>query len=97
MYLYTQPTLMNRDLLHKIIIKLEAINSNNPNAEIEAKLDELIKATKQQNKISERMLEALETLHSKNTIKTVVDTTKIEEKLERIWEILYDTKNNINS
>ena len=88
---------MNRDLLRKIIIKLEAINSNNPNAGIEAKLDELIEATKQQNKISERMLEALETLHSKNSIKTVVDTTKIEEKLERIWEILYDTKYNINS
>ena len=90
---------MNRDLLREIIIKLEAINTHSlfNKTGIEAKLDELIEATKQQNKISERMLEALETLHSKNSIKTVVDTTKIEEKLERIWEILYDTKNDINS
>ncbi len=58
---------MNRDLLREIRIKLEAINSNIPNAlnttSIEAKLDELIEATKQQNKISERMLKALETLY----------------------------------
>ena len=91
---------MNRDLLREIIIKLEAISSNSPNVintGIEAKLDELIEVTKQQNKISERMLKALETQNSKNSIQTVVDTTEIEEKLDNIWEILYDTKNNINS
>ena len=91
---------MNRDLLREIIIKLEAINRNSPNVTntgIEAKLDELIEVTKQQNKISERMLKALETQNSKNSIQTVVDTTEIEEKLDNIWEILYDTKNNINS
>ena len=56
---------MDRDLLREIIIKLEAINSNSANVlittGIEAKLDELIEATKLQNKIYERMLEALET------------------------------------
>ena len=91
---------MNRDLLREIIIKLEAINSNSPNVintDIVTKLDELIKATKQQNKISERILKALETQNSKNSIQTVVDTSEIEEKLDNIWEILYDTKNNINS
>jgi uncharacterized protein YqgV (UPF0045/DUF77 family) len=91
---------MNRDLLREIIIKLEAISSNSPNVintGIEAKLDELIEVTKQQNKISERMIKALETQNSKNSIQTVVDTTEIEEKLDNIWEILYDTKNNINS
>jgi hypothetical protein len=91
---------MNRDLLREIIIKLEAINRNSPNVintGIEAKLDELIEVTKQQNKISERMLKALETQNSKNSIQTVVDTSEIEKKLDNIWEILYDTKNNINS
>ena len=90
---------MNRDLLREIIIKLEAINTHSlfNKTGIEAKLDELIEATKQQNKISERMLEALETHNSKHSNKTVVNTTEIEEKLERIWEILYDTKNDINS
>lgn len=91
---------MNRDLLREIIIKSEAISSNSPNVintGIEAKLDELIEVTKQQNKISERMIKALETQNSKNSIQTVVDTTEIEEKLDNIWEILYDTKNNINS
>ena len=91
---------MNRDLLREIRIKLEAINSNIPNAlnttSLEAKLDELIETTKQQNKISEQMLKALETLNSKNSINSVVNTTEIEEKLERIWEILYETKNGLN-
>ena len=91
---------MNRDLLREIRIKLEAINSNIPNAinttSIEAKLDELIEATKQQNKISEQMLKALETLNSKNSINSVVNTTRIEEKLENIWDILYETKNGLN-
>ena len=85
---------MNRDLLREIIIKLEAISSNSPNVintGIEAKLDELIEVTKQQNKISERMLKALETQNSKNSIQTVVDTTEIEEKLDNIWEIFYVT------
>mgnify|MGYP000176605175 FL=1 len=63
---------MNRDLLREIKIKLEAINSNIPNAlnttSIEAKLDELIESTKQQNNISERILKALEILNSKNSI-----------------------------
>ena len=91
---------MNRDLLREIIIKSEAISSNSPNVintGIEAKLDELIEVTKQQNKISERMIKALETQNSKNSIQTVVDTSEIEKKLDNIWEILYDTKNNINS
>ena len=43
------------------------------------------------------MLKALETQNSKNSIQTVVDTSEIEKKLDNIWEILYDTKNNINS
>ena len=90
---------MNRDLLREIIIKLEAINAHSlyNKTGIEAKLDELIEATKQQNKIFERMLEALDTHNSKNSNKTVVNTTEIEEKLERIWEMLYDTKDDINS
>lgn len=92
---------MNRDLLREIIIKLEAIHSNGPNAlnttSIEAKLDELIEATTLQNTISERILEALEPHNTKPPIKAVVDTTVIEEKLESIWEILYDTKNGIDS
>ena len=92
---------MNRNLLREIIIKLEAIHSNSPNAlnttSIEAKLDELIEATTLQNTISERILEALEPHNTKPPIKAVVDTTVIEEKLESIWEILYDTKNGIDS
>ena len=91
---------MNRDLLREIRIKLEAINSNIPNAlnttSLEAKLDELIETTKEQNKISEQMLKALETLNSKNSINSVVNTTRIEEKLENIWDILYETKNGLN-
>lgn len=72
-YFYTlKYTSMNRDLLREIKIKLEAINSNIPNAlnttSIEAKLDELIESTKQQNNISERILKALEILNSKNSI-----------------------------
>ena len=75
-YFYTlKHTTMNRDLLREIRIKLEAINSNIPNAlnttSLEAKLDELIETTKQQNKISEQMLKALETLNSKNSINSV--------------------------
>ena len=61
---------MNRDLLREIIIKLETIHSNSPNAlnttSIVAKLDELIEATTLQNKVSERILEALETHNTKN-------------------------------
>ena len=64
---------------------------------IEAKLDELIEATTLQNTISERILEALEPHNTKPPIKAVVDTTVIEEKLESIWKILYDTKNGIDS
>ena len=91
---------MNRDLLREIRIKLEAINSNIPNVSnttgIEAKLDELIETTKEQNKISEQILEALETLNSKNSINSVVNTAGIEEKLENIWDILYETKHGLN-
>jgi hypothetical protein len=43
------------------------------------------------------MLEALEALNSKTPIKFVVNTSMIEEKLDNIWEILYDTKNGIKS
>ena len=75
-YFYTlKHTTMNRDLLREIRIKLEAINSNIPNVSnttgIEAKLDELIETTKEQNKIFEQMLKTLETLYCKKSINSV--------------------------
>ena len=66
-------------------------------AKVLEEVDELIEATTLQNTISERILEALEPHNTKPPIKAVVDTTVIEEKLESIWEILYDTKNGIDS
>ena len=92
---------MNRDLLHKIIIELETILNKVPDkineTGIEAKLDQLVVIAKQQNKNYERMIKALETLNCKNSCKSEVNTTLIEEKLDSVWNILYDTKHNINS
>jgi hypothetical protein len=92
---------MNRDLLHKIIIELETILNKVPDkineTSIEAKLNQLVVIAKKQNKNYARMIKAIETLNCKNSCKSEMNTTLIEEKLDSIWEILYDTKNNINS
>jgi len=92
---------MNRDLIHKIILKLDAIHSTAPNeitfASIEARLDQLIEATKHQNEIYELMVKTLNSINSKSLSNSGINTSVIEEKLDSIWEILYETKNNLNS